>query len=194
MKKWLFLLFVPFSLCAQENQKNKEEKIRQVENSLFPAVIYGDSLTYHNLEQRMKETNIKGLSIAVIINYKVEWAKGYGWADEGEKRKVTPETRFQAASISKSLNSMGVLKLVQQGKLDPEADINNYLKGWKFPYDSVSKNKKITTYNLLSHTAGLTIHGFPDIIEKTPFLLYLRSWMGNVQPTPWPSGPTCRQV
>ena len=166
MKKLLFLLLAPFSLFAQENQKNKEEKIRQVENSLFPPVIYGDSFTYNNLEKRMKETHIKGLSVAVIINYKVEWAKGYGWADEGEKRKVTPETRFQAASISKSLNSMGVLKLVQQGKLDPEADINNYLKGWKFPYDSVSKGKKINTYNLLSHSAGLTIHGFPGYNRK----------------------------
>jgi len=56
---------------------------------------------------------------------------------------------------------MGILKLAEQGKLDMDADINTYLKGWQFPYDSLSKNKKITTYNLLSHTAGLNIHGFP---------------------------------
>jgi CubicO group peptidase (beta-lactamase class C family) len=52
------------------------------------------------------------------------------------------------------------------GKLDPEADINKYLTGWKFPYDSLSKNKKISTYNLLSHTAGLDIHGFPGYKRK----------------------------
>ena len=62
----------------------------------------------------------KGLSIAVIRNYKIEWTKGYGFADEAENRKVNTSTRFQAASISKSLNSLGILKLVNQGKLDPE--------------------------------------------------------------------------
>jgi CubicO group peptidase (beta-lactamase class C family) len=64
---------------------------------------------------------------------------------------------------------MGVLKLVATGKLDPETDINNYLTSWKFPYDSLSKNKKISVYNLLSHTAGLDIHGFPGY-EKTDTL------------------------
>src|SRR5688572_32931379 len=108
----------------------------------------------------MKATGVQGLSIVVISNYKIEWAKGYGWADVEEKRKVTTNTRFQAASISKSINSVGILKLVEMGKLDPEADINNYLKSWKFPYDSLSNNKKISTHNLLSHTAGLDIHGF----------------------------------
>ena len=117
----------------------------------------------------MAATAIQGLSIAVIRNYKIEWAKGYGWADVEEKRKVTTDTRFQAASISKSINSMGVLKLVELGKLDPEADINNYLTRWKFPYDSVAKNKKISVYNLLSHTAGLDIHGFPGY-KKTDSL------------------------
>ncbi|HET6768692.1 MAG TPA: serine hydrolase domain-containing protein, partial [Chitinophagaceae bacterium] len=123
--------------------------------------IFGDTIPKMNIEERMNATGIKGLSIAVIRNYKIEWAKGYGWADVEEKRKVTTATRFQAASISKSVNSMGILKLVQMGKLDPEADINNYFKSWKFPYDSVSKSKKISTHNLLSHTAGLDIHGFP---------------------------------
>lgn len=54
--------------------------------------------------------------------------------------------------------------------MDPEADINNYLVRWKFPYHSISKNKKITVYNLLSHTAGLDIHGFPgyEITDTLP--------------------------
>jgi len=68
-------------------------------------------------------------------------------------------------SISKSLNGVGILKLVQEGKLNLDADINIYLKSWKFPYDSLSKGKKITIANLLSHTAGLTVHGF-DGYEK----------------------------
>jgi CubicO group peptidase (beta-lactamase class C family) len=102
-----------------------------------------------------------GLSIAVVHNYKIEWARGYGSADSAEQRPVTTQTLFQAASISKSLNGVGVLRLAQERKLDLYADINNYLTGWKFPYDSLSKGKKITVANLLSHTGGLTVHGFP---------------------------------
>ena len=52
------------------------------------------------------------------------------------------------------------MRLAQEGKLDLHADINNYLTGWKFPYDTLSKGKKITVANLLSHTGGLTVHGF----------------------------------
>jgi CubicO group peptidase (beta-lactamase class C family) len=155
----LFLLF-PLSVFSQY-AKETEAKIKKVETSLAPRIIYGDTIPRWTLEERMEHSRAKGLSIAIIRNYKIEWAKGYGWADEAEQRKVTTTTRFQAASISKSLNSLGILKLAEQGKFDPEADINTYLKQWKFSYDSLSKNKKISTNNLLSHTAGLGIHGFP---------------------------------
>jgi CubicO group peptidase (beta-lactamase class C family) len=96
-----------------------------------------------------------------VHNYRIEWAKGYGWADSAEQRPVTTLTLFQAGSISKSLNAVGILKLVQDKRLDLYTDINTYLIGWKFPYDTLSGNKKITLANLLSHTAGLSIHGFP---------------------------------
>jgi CubicO group peptidase (beta-lactamase class C family) len=117
----------------------------------------------------------------VIRDYKIEWAKGYGWADVEEKRKVTTDTRFQAASISKSINSMGILKLVGMGKLEPEADINNYLTSWKFPYDSLSKNKKISVYNPFKSYAGLDIHGFPGY-EKTDTLPTLQQILDGKRP------------
>ncbi len=160
MKRVILFLLLPLSVFSQY-AKETEARIKKVETSLAPRIVYGDTIPRWTLEERMENFHAKGLSIAVIHNYKIEWAKGYGWADEAEQRKVTTTSRFQAASISKSLNSLGVLKLAEQGKLDPEADINIYLKQWKFPYDSVSKNKKISTNNLLSHTAGLGIHGFP---------------------------------
>lgn len=168
MKKTLLFLLLPcFSYC-QDNKKELNDLIRKVENNLAPNVIYGDSIPHLNLETQMKKYHARALSIAVIRNYKIEWAKAYGWADEDEKRAATTDTRFQAASISKSINSLGVLKLAEKGKLDTGADINTYLRTWKFPYDSVSKNKKITVNNLLSHTAGLTIHGFPGYEAGAP--------------------------
>ncbi|MBC7875327.1 MAG: serine hydrolase [Ferruginibacter sp.] len=177
MKKIVLLLLLPISVFSQSPSLETEERIRKVENSLAPRIIYGDTIPRWKIEDRMTHSRAKGLSIAIIRDYKIEWAKGYGWADEGEQRKVNTSTRFQAASISKSLNSLGILKLAEKGKLDPEADINNYLTNWKFPYDSVSKNKKINSNNLLSHTAGLGIHGFPgykrsDALPTVPQILY----------------------
>ena len=149
-------------LYAQEKKYSPEveSKIRAVENNLgFWISIEGDS--NHTLKDRMSYYHVKGVSIAVVKDYKIEWARAYGWADSVEQRHVTTGTLFQAGSISKSLNGVGVLKLAQDKKLNLNTDINDYLNTWKFPYDSLSKDKKITLANLLSHTAGLGVHGFP---------------------------------
>jgi CubicO group peptidase (beta-lactamase class C family) len=148
------------------------EKIRQVENNVTGPVLLNNEKP-PTLAERMAKYKVKGMSIAVIHDYKIVWAKGYGWADEEEKRPVTPETLFEPGSISKTLNAVGILRLAQENKLDLYADINTYLKSWTFPYDSLSKGKKITLANLLSHTAGLSVHGFPghDINGPIPTLL-----------------------
>ena len=160
----LLLIAASYKLSAQENPKYSKEienKINQVENNLGGWVNIQDSVNGWNLQERMKHYNVRGLSIAVVHNYTIEWARGYGVMDTTTQQHVTPQTLFQAGSISKSLNSVGVLKLVQDKKIDLYTDINQYLQSWKFPYDSLSKGKKITIANLLSHTAGLTVHGFP---------------------------------
>jgi CubicO group peptidase (beta-lactamase class C family) len=142
--------------------KDIEDKISQVETHLCASPADSNAWT---LSDRMKYYQVEGLSIAVVHNFVVEWAKGYGWADVSEHRPVTTRTLFQAGSISKSLNAVGVMLLVQRHQLDLNTDINNYLKRWKFPYDSVPKGRKITLGNLLSHTGGLSIHGFPGYVR-----------------------------
>lgn len=142
-----------------------QKKIALVEKNLV-GLIQTEGQQPWTIQERMAHYKVNGVTIAVIRNYKMEWAKGYGWADAGKKIPVTIKTLFQAASISKSLNAVGVLKLVQQGKLDADKDINQYLTTWKFPYDTVAKGKIINTKNLLSHTAGLTVHGFGGYSHK----------------------------
>ncbi len=156
----IFGLLLLLNVNCKTLNKASNERIKAVENNLSPGIVYGDTIPRLNLQKQMAAYKVNGLSIAVIKDYKIDWAKGYGWADVGEQRPVTVDTRFQAASISKSINSLGLMKLVQKGKINLEADINDYLKTWKFPYDSLSNNKKITLANLLSHTAGLSVHGF----------------------------------
>ncbi|MDQ0968958.1 CubicO group peptidase (beta-lactamase class C family) [Flavobacterium sp. W4I14] len=155
----LVLFFSVFVFSTTLAQSTVEDRIRQVENGLTENIQTSDSAP-SNLLERMKHFKVQGLSIAVIKDYKVDFAKGYGFADTEKKIRVSDKTLFQAASISKSLNSLAILKLFKDRNLDLYADINTYLKSWKFPYDSISKGKKINMANLLSHTAGLNVHGF----------------------------------
>jgi CubicO group peptidase (beta-lactamase class C family) len=164
MKSIVILAFVayfaPLTQAQTTYSKETLRKMQEVETSLTTNLILNKEPPA-TIAQRMAEYNVKGMSIAVIHDYKIVWAKGYGWADEASKTAVTTETLFEPGSISKTLNAVGILKLAQEGKLDLNTDINTYLKSWKFPYDSLSNGKKITLTHLLTHTAGLTVHGFP---------------------------------
>ncbi len=175
----LLLIFTSFQVnillrqTTNNYSKEIEEKIKQVESNLTAAVqIENIPPTKWTIDERMKFYHANGISITVIKDYKIEWTKSYGWADSLEQRPVTSITRFQVGSNSKSINAVGVLKLVQDGKINLHEDINKYLKSWKFPYDTLSKGKKITVANLLSHTAGMTVHGFPgyEIGDTIPAL------------------------
>jgi len=162
----LLIIFFPFKESIAQDKdpvysRETEAKIKQVENSL--AGWYqasADSLTFWNLKDRMAWFHIPGVSIAVVHKYKIEWARGYGWADTAEHRLVNTWTLFQAASISKSINAIGILTLAQDKKADLYTDINQYLKTWSYPYDSVAGGKRITLALLLSHQAGLNVGGF----------------------------------
>jgi CubicO group peptidase (beta-lactamase class C family) len=171
----LFFAILLFgATCFSQTNYSKEtlDKIKEVENNITGNFLVNDDRPATIAEQ-MAKYNVKGMSIAVIQDYKIAWAKGYGWADEAEKKRVTTETLFEPGSISKCLNSLGILKLAQENKVDLYTDINTYLTSWKFPYDSLSKGKKITLADILSHNAGLSVHGFPghDINGPIPSVL-----------------------
>lgn len=145
------------------------KKIIDFENGLTETkeLIFEDSLIIkYNILQRMMYYKIPSVSIAIIDNGKIELAKTYGYADIENKRPANTNTLYQVASISKSINALGILKLVEKGKLSLSKDIRGYLKTWSFPDNELSKNKKITLKNLLSHTAGLSVHGFIGYSHK----------------------------
>ena len=102
---FLFLIFSSFTYA-----QNINEKIKSLENNLNAWDKTKTKKT--TLKERMDFYEVNAVSIAVVKNYKIEWTKAYGFADVSEKRPTTTKTLFQAASISKSFNSLGVLKLV----------------------------------------------------------------------------------
>lgn len=130
-----------------------QNKLTLFENNLHTWVRL-DSNKNFNLPERMKETGVNGLTIAVIDNYRIAWVKSYGMADTAEKRRVSNHTLFQSASIGKSVHGLAIMKLVQQNRLDLTADINQYLRRMRYT------GPKITLAQILSHTAGLSVHGF----------------------------------
>jgi CubicO group peptidase (beta-lactamase class C family) len=115
----------------------------------------------NGLSARMRSFGVPGVSIAVINDGKIEWAKGYGVLEAGGNRPVTPTTLFQAGSVSKSVAAMGALYLVEHKMLALDEDVNKRLRSWKVPEDELTREQKVTLRRLLSHSAGLSLHGFP---------------------------------
>jgi CubicO group peptidase (beta-lactamase class C family) len=173
MKKVSIVLFLALICLFSLNftQDNPQSKIEKIENGLLPPIPVKDRFKW-NIYERMKRHNVPGISVAVINNFKVEWAKGYGVSEKETKSSVTETTLFQAASISKPVAALAALKKVQEGKLSLYEDINNKLISWKLPSNEFTNKKKVTLKHLLNHSGGVTVHGFRgySINEAVPTL------------------------
>ena len=102
----------------------------------------------------MKQFNVPGVSIAIIKDFKIVATYAYGVADVETGAPVTPETMFQAASISKPVAAMVSLKAVQNGRFSLDQDVNTILKSWKLPDGPFTKERRVTPRSLMSHTSG----------------------------------------
>jgi CubicO group peptidase (beta-lactamase class C family) len=161
-------LLLPFARPAAQGVAPEARRAR-VERGLLPPVLIKGAPAW-SIEERLRHYKAPGVSIAVIKDFKVEWAAGYGFKDAESREPVTERTLFQAGSISKPVAAMTILKKVEQGRLSLDEDVNARLVSWKLPENEFTAKKKVTLANLLSHTAGLTVHGFPGYAagEKLP--------------------------
>lgn len=138
-----------------------EQRVQRIANALLPPVLVrGEAPSTTALADRMAALHVPGVSVAVLHDGKIEWARGFGVA-RVDGPAVTPETLFQAASISKPVAALAALHLMEAGKLKLDADVNQHLKRWKLPANALTGRSAVTLRKLLSHTAGLTVHGFP---------------------------------
>jgi CubicO group peptidase (beta-lactamase class C family) len=153
--------------CPLRAQSDAAARIERVENGLLPPVLIKGDVPW-NIRDRMVYYKVPGVSIAVIENFRVAWAKGYGVADLETKAPVTERTLFQAASISKTLNATAIMREVQDGRLSLDENVNTYLRAWKLPDNEFTAAKKVTIANLLSHTGGTTVSGFPGYAMGAP--------------------------
>ena len=121
------------------------------------------------LEHVMQKFRVPGVSIAVVRDFKIHWAKAYGVADVETGQPVDVNTAFQAASISKPLTAIAAVKLAQDGRLSLDDDVNNILKSWKVPPSEWTRAQPVTPRSLFSHTSGSDDgFGFPGYDPSAP--------------------------
>jgi CubicO group peptidase (beta-lactamase class C family) len=156
------------AFAASSDATELNEKIVRVEQGLSTSVVVkGASTQKMRLADRMHYHQVPAVSIAVVSNGQLEWARAYGVNVVGQAEHTTPSTLFQTASISKAVSAMAALHLVEQGKLKLDGDVNNQLKSWKLPDNEFTKEHKVSLRQLLNHSGGVNVHGFHGYTDTT---------------------------
>jgi CubicO group peptidase (beta-lactamase class C family) len=146
-----------------------EARISRVERGLLgPTVIKGEKAVPMQLVDRLKFYKASAISIAVINNGKIEWSRAYGVLETGATTRVNSDTKFQAASISKTVSALIALRLVEQSAVVLDQDVNAQLVSWKIPETDLMETERPTLRRLLTHTAGVTVSAFLGYKEGQP--------------------------
>lgn len=164
--KYFLIALISFA-CNPANNKSDfnpryspvvEDRITRVINNLQVKTDWNGVYENKTLADRMKFYHTPGVSIAVINDGKIEWARGFGLRDE-KNDSVDINTLFMAGSVSKPIFALAVMRLKEKEIIDLDKDVNEYLKTWQVPPVKDWK-PKITLRQLLGHTAGVTVGGF----------------------------------
>lgn len=146
----LLAILISFSLSAQKDSKEIDQFVSELDQKI---------------PQLLNDFIVPGTAIAIIENGEIILQKGYGYSNIDKGTKVTNTTGFNIGSISKTIAAWGVMKLVQEGKIDLDAPAEKYLTRWHLPESEYDSNE-VTIRRLLSHTAGLSLHGYPGWSPK----------------------------
>jgi CubicO group peptidase (beta-lactamase class C family) len=144
-----------------------DERVARVERGLLPPLVT-ERTQPMRLVDRMRHYRVPGLSVAVVDKGQLVWAHAWGVAQAGRAQPLTTATLMQAASISKAVTGVGAQKLVEQGKLSLDADVNTLLRTWRVPPGAQTADKPVTLRRLLSHSAGLSTPGFAGYARGQP--------------------------
>lgn len=167
---WLLSLALAASLATAaplaQPSTDAAALIARIEAPQVPDRQGLDALT---LEQVMRRFRVPGVSVAVIRDFKIDWAKAYGVADVSTGRPVRTDTPFQAASISKPVTALAAMRLVQDGTLALDDDANKHLRSWRVPESALRRPQPVTPRSLMSHTSGADDgFGFPGYEPAAP--------------------------
>ena len=165
---------------GEGNATTTYERIHRVESGIPPIPTADKAAPLQlDLPKLMEIFKVPGLSVAVIDNYKIAWTKAYGVTAIGGTTPVTTTTLFQAGSISKPVAATGALYLVEHGKLSLDDDVNKKLVTWKVPENEFTREQKVTLRRLVTHSGGLTVHGFPGYATDEPIPTLVQIFNGE---------------
>lgn len=132
------------------------------------------------VEELLEELAVPAVSIAVIQDFGIHWSKAYGFADTEPRHRADVETVFQAASISKPVAAMAVVRAAQDGLFGLDDDINTILRSWKLDGEGFTDVRPVTPRTLTSHTSGLgDAFGFPGYHPEEPIPTLLQIFEGE---------------
>jgi CubicO group peptidase (beta-lactamase class C family) len=104
--------------------------------------------------EKMGNSNIAGLSISIVDDQRVVWSRGFGYANKNQMKQVTPETLFQAGSISKLFTTTAILQLVDNGLISLDDPIEKHLAEFSIK-KRFDHSRSIIIRDLLTHHSGL---------------------------------------
>jgi len=172
----LILCSIATGVAQTSQQASQDARIERVLSGLRPPIaIKGQPPERWTLAEGMAQSHVPGISIAVIDDDQIAWARGFGIKEAGRTDPVTTSTLFEAQSISKAVTATATLVLVNAGRLSLEESPNVYLKSWNLPYNEYQAQEKVTLGRILSHSSGLTVGGFAGYRagEPLPSLLQI---------------------
>lgn len=145
-----------------------EDRITRVETGLLTHNVVRGEDARLTIEERLRFYKVPAVSVAVIDGGRIDWARAWGTVEAGRGSAADTTTLFQAASISKPLTAAGTLRLVDDGVLTLDDDVNQWLVSWQVPESPFTVAEPVTLRRLLSHTAGTTVSGFPGYAAGDP--------------------------
>lgn len=137
--------------------------LARLADRLRPAALEVDApLPRWSLAERMAHHRVPGVAIAVVRDGRLVEAAGFGVRVAGTQDRVDADTVFSVGSVSKVVAAATALRLVSDGRLDLDADVNASLKSWRIPAADGWPGAQVSLRMLMSHTAGLSVWGFED--------------------------------
>ena len=156
------------AFAPRDPAASAEARADRLEHAMLPAVLVaGETTAPVSLAARMAALHVPGVSIAVIHQGRIDWARSYGVA-RPDGAPVTAETLFQAASISKPVTALVTLAAAERGQLNLDVDVDTYLRDWKLPRDADAAGRVVSLRDLLHHAGGVTVHGFAGYAPGAP--------------------------
>ena len=168
------IVILTLAACAPDSvptpaNDDTQALISRIENGLVPIDAAGvDSGPPQSLGSRMADLHVPGLSIAVFDSGRIVWTRSYGVTDVTTAEEVDSTTLFQAASISKPVTSVGMFRLVEQGLLSLDEDVNERLESWAVAENGFTQVEKVTPRRIVTHMAGLNVGGFAGYARGEP--------------------------